>query len=220
MLIFLPPPGDVIRFEANASRVMEPWGQVLEEAVKAAAPLDKLEIMDHHGKLLLEQPLDTVFDGYPNVYVNRGHVQRLMVDHAISLGVEINLGFPVSQVFETDTKAGVRIRHETYEADCVLAGDGVKSKARSVVTGLADRPKKSGFAIYRAWFPLSALEGDASLGDLIHAKRPLCKLWIAPDSHAILTTNLNMRAATCFLTHKVHGQSHTPPLLTMHKDLC
>lgn len=198
--------GDVIRFEANASRVMEPWGQVLAEAVRMAAPLDRLEIMNQDGKLLLEQPLDTLFDGYPNVYVSRGHVQKLMLDHAQSLGVEIKLGSRVTQVFETDTAAGVRIGDMTYEADCVLAGDGVKSKARSAVTGLADRPKKSGFAIYRAWFPLAALEGDAALEDVMQAVRPLCKLWIAPDSHAIFTTNLNMRAATCFLTHKVRGR--------------
>lgn len=182
---------------------MEPWGNVLAEAVRAAAPLDRLEIMNQGGKLLLEQPLDTLFDGYPNVYVNRGHVQKLMLDYAVSLGIQVTLGSPVSHVFETETTAGVRIGDVTHEADCVLAGDGVKSRARSAVTGLADRPKKSGFAIYRAWFPLSALEGDAALEGLLSEERPLCKLWIAPDSHAILTTNLNMRAATCFLTHKV-----------------
>src|SRR5258708_874777 len=38
--------GDVIRFEANASRVMQPWGNVLDEAVRAASPLDNLTIID------------------------------------------------------------------------------------------------------------------------------------------------------------------------------
>ena len=193
----------MIRFEANASRVMEPWGDVLAEAVKAASPLDKLIIQDKTGKVLLEQPLETVFDGYPNVYVNRGHVQRLMLDYAKSLGIEINLGSPVSEVFESDVSAGVRVGEKWYEADCVLVGDGVRSKARAFVTGLVDRPKKSGFAIYRAWFPLDRLRGDVVVEGLTRTKEPVAKIWIAADSHAILTTNLNMRAATCFLTHRV-----------------
>ncbi|KAH8176724.1 FAD binding domain-containing protein [Sarocladium implicatum] len=200
--------GDVIRFEANASRVMEPWGQVLGDAVKAAAPLEKLEIMNQDGRLLLEQPLDTLFDGYPNVYVNRGHVQKLMLDYAVSLGVEIKLGCPVSDVFESADIAGIRVRGHTFEADCVLAADGVKSKARSAVTGKSDRPKKSGFAIYRAWFPLDVFQQEPAVAHLMHTDRPVCKLWIAPDSHAILTTNLNMRAATCFLTHKDVSDVH------------
>jgi 2-polyprenyl-6-methoxyphenol hydroxylase-like FAD-dependent oxidoreductase len=195
--------GDVIRFEANASRVMEPWGQVLAEAVKAASPLDNLIIQDKGGNVLLKQPLQTVFDGYPNVYVNRGHVQRLMLDHAISLGIEINLGSPVSQVFESHASAGVRVGEKVHEADFVLAGDGVRSKTRSIVTGMTDRPKKSGYAIYRTWFPLDSLKGDDEVEWLTRTEAPIAKIWIAADSHAILTTNLNMRAATCLLTHKV-----------------
>lgn len=35
----------------------------------------------------------------------------------------------------------------------------------------------------------------------MRAESPLCKLWIAPDSHAILAINLNMRAATSLMTH-------------------
>lgn len=182
---------------------MEPWGKVLDKAVKAASPLDNLIIQDKSGKILLEQPLQTVFNGYPNVYVNRGHVQRLMLDHAISLGIEIKLGSPVSNVFESSVSAGVRIGDKIYEADCVLAGDGVRSKARSFVTGMTDRPKKSGYAIYRTWFPLENLKGDAVVEWLTRTEKPVAKIWIAPDSHAILTTNLNIRAATCFLTHKV-----------------
>lgn len=53
----MPIPGDVIRFEANASRVMEPWGKVLDDVVRSSSQLDNLTIMDKEGKVLLEQPL-------------------------------------------------------------------------------------------------------------------------------------------------------------------
>lgn len=80
-----------------------------------------------------------------------------MLDYAISFGVEVNLGAPVAEVFESDVSAGVRIGEKSHEADCVFAGDGVRSKARAFATGVADRPKKSGYAIYRTWFPLDVL---------------------------------------------------------------
>jgi hypothetical protein len=194
--------GDVIRFEANASRIIESWGKVLDEAVTSASPLDNLTILDKEGKVILEQPLQPVFEGYPNVYVNRGHIQRLMLDYAISLGIKVNLGARVTQVFESDVSAGVQVGGKLHEADCVIAGDGVRSKTRAFVTGFADRPKKSGYAIYRTWFPLDVLRGDRVVDGIARSERPICKIWIAPESHAILTTNVNMQAGTCFLTHK------------------
>ncbi|KAH7394850.1 hypothetical protein BKA66DRAFT_509595 [Pyrenochaeta sp. MPI-SDFR-AT-0127] len=201
-VIHVPISGDVIRFEANASRVMEPWGRVLDEITTGGVLLDNMTIMDKDGKILLEQPMQPMYEGYPNNVAKRGEVQRSLLDYASSIGVEVNLGAPVAEVFESDTSAGVRIGDELHEADCVLAGDGVRSKARAFVTGVADRPKKSGYAIYRTWFPLDMLEGDSKVEGLARSEQPICKIWIAPESHAVLTTNFKMRAATCFLTHK------------------
>jgi 2-polyprenyl-6-methoxyphenol hydroxylase-like FAD-dependent oxidoreductase len=183
--------------------VMEPWGKVLDEVTRSGALLDNMTIMNKEGKVLLEQSLQPVYKGYPNTCAKRGQVQRSLLDYAISLGVEVNLGAPVVEVFESDVSAGVRIGDKLHEADCVVAGDGVRSKARAFVTGVADRPKKSGYAIYRTWFPLDVLRGDSILEGIPTCERAICKVWIAPESHALLTTNLNMQAATFFLTHKV-----------------
>jgi 2-polyprenyl-6-methoxyphenol hydroxylase-like FAD-dependent oxidoreductase len=37
-------------------------------------------------------------------------------------------------------------------ADVVIGADGVRSKARELVLGYFDKPKSSGYAIYRAWY--------------------------------------------------------------------
>ena len=37
-------------------------------------------------------------------------------------------------------------------ADVVIAADGVKSKARQAVLGYEDKPKSSGYAVWRAWY--------------------------------------------------------------------
>lgn len=36
-------------------------------------------------------------------------------------------------------------------ADLVIGADGVRSKARELVLGYVDKPKSSGYAIFRAW---------------------------------------------------------------------
>jgi 2-polyprenyl-6-methoxyphenol hydroxylase-like FAD-dependent oxidoreductase len=37
-------------------------------------------------------------------------------------------------------------------ADVVVGADGVRSKARTLVLGYEDKPKSSGYAIWRAWY--------------------------------------------------------------------
>jgi 2-polyprenyl-6-methoxyphenol hydroxylase-like FAD-dependent oxidoreductase len=36
-------------------------------------------------------------------------------------------------------------------ADLVVGADGVRSKARELVLGYNDKPKSSGYAVFRAW---------------------------------------------------------------------
>lgn len=44
--------------------------------------------------------------------------------------------------------------------DCVIGADGVRSKARELVLGYEDKPKSSGYAIWRAWY---VYRGDVKL---------------------------------------------------------
>jgi 2-polyprenyl-6-methoxyphenol hydroxylase-like FAD-dependent oxidoreductase len=44
---------------------------------------------------------------------------------------------------------------EVFKGDLVGA-DGVRSKARTLVLGYHDKPKSSGYAVYRAWFDAEA----------------------------------------------------------------
>ncbi|KAJ3547719.1 hypothetical protein NM208_g1364 [Fusarium decemcellulare] len=195
--------GDVIQIPANATRLMSRWGKVIETVAGISACPEVLKIQDKSGKALLDQPLHTGYDGFPNLYSPRGKVQELMHDHAVSLGVEIKFGTTVTEIFDTDSEAGVVADGNTYKADLIIAGDGVHSKARSYVTGISDRPKKSSFAVYRSWFPLSLLQQDPLTADLLKSGKDLFQIWIAEDTHAILTTNNPLQSATCFDTSDI-----------------
>ncbi|KAL6405131.1 hypothetical protein AUP68_11975 [Ilyonectria robusta] len=194
--------GDVIQMPANGTRLMSRWGDVLEKIVKISASPDTMTIMNKDGKVLLNQQLHTDFDGFPIVYGHRGRIQQTFNEYAISLGVEIEWGASVSQVFEDEGSAGVIAGGQKYEADFVIAADGVHSKSRSYVVGTVDRPKKSGFAVYRSWFPLQLLQDDPVTQEIATSDKPLFKIWIAEDTHGILTTNPALQSATCFVTHK------------------
>lgn len=158
--------------------------------------------MDKDGKVLLEQKLPKEYDGYPNAYGKRAHIQLKLYEYALSLGVEVHLGSIVADAFETENSAGCSVAGQKFEADVLIAADGVHSKTRKHVTGIEDRPKKSGFAVYRSWFPLDALVNDPTTADVTKSKEALFKIWIADDTHAILTTNPALQSATCFVTHK------------------
>jgi flavin-dependent dehydrogenase len=70
------------------------------------------------------------------------------------------LGYKVEDYFEADGEAGVIANGERFVGDVVLAADGVRSKGRAIVLGHEDKPKSSGYAIYRTWFDSANLAAD------------------------------------------------------------
>lgn len=193
----------MIQIPANATRLIAKWGDVLERIVQISVSPDTMTIMNNGGRVLLNQVLHTEFEGFPNIYGNRGKIQQAFADHAASVGVDIRLGTTVTHVSESADGVSVHVDDQEHKADVVIAADGVHSKSRSHVMGVNDRPKKSGFAVYRSWFSLELLENDPLTEEIATCGTPLFQVWIAENSHAILTTNPPLKAATCFITHKV-----------------
>lgn len=181
---------------------MESWGNVLEDIKNTSATPEVLDIMSKDGKVLLEQSLHKEYDGYPNAYGKRALIQAKLYEYALSLGVQVRLGSVAVDVFETSDSAGCSVAGKTFQADILIAADGVHSKTRKHVTGVGDRPKKSGFAVYRSWFPLDVLSDDPITANIVKSEKALFKIWIAEDTHAILTTNPTLKSATFFVTHK------------------
>ncbi|KAH7351465.1 hypothetical protein BKA66DRAFT_575559 [Pyrenochaeta sp. MPI-SDFR-AT-0127] len=194
---------DVIMIGSNATRIISKWGGgLMEEVWKIAAQPDSLKIQDKNGKLLLEQPLAKDFDGFPNIYTNRTRLQNLLYKHALSLGVQFTFNARVTEYFEEDTAAGLILNGTKHVADVVLVADGVHSKGRAFLTGAPEKAMKSGFAVYRSWFPLDRLSGNELTWQYASADKDQFEIWIAEDTHAVLTTNVKEQTCTCFATHK------------------
>lgn len=194
--------------DANATRLLAKWGGgILEEVMAFASNPDEFVIQDKMGKVLYAQPLPAENDGFPNTYSNRGKMQNAMYAYAIRAGVEFHFNSRVTEYFDTEDSAGVILDGKKYEADFVIAADGIRSKAQVYVTGKPDRPKKSGFAVFRAWFPLDLLLDHPLTADIAKADKAVIKSWITEDRHSVFTTNLVLRRGTCFATHKVKSPS-------------
>lgn len=72
-------------------------------------------------------------------YAYRGHralLHEVLFEHAKSLGIEIRMGQQVVEYWEDEAngKAGIKIQTgESFDADVIVAADGVKSLARQFV---------------------------------------------------------------------------------------
>ncbi|KAF2186194.1 FAD/NAD(P)-binding domain-containing protein [Zopfia rhizophila CBS 207.26] len=194
--------GDVIMVGSNATRILSKWGNVMDELWKMASQPESMKIQDKNGKVLLDQPLPKDFGGFPNIYTSRTRLQNLLYECAISLGIHFTFNALIADYFEDESSAGIFFGGEKYVANFVIVADGVHSKGRAFVTGSGDKAKKSGFAVYRSWFGLENLRSHPLTRSIAESDKDQFAIWIAEDTHTILTTNVRLQSCTCFATHK------------------
>jgi 2-polyprenyl-6-methoxyphenol hydroxylase-like FAD-dependent oxidoreductase len=103
---------------------------------------------------------------------HRGEIHRVLLDYAVSVGVDVRLGQNVTGYFEDDAYGGIEVDGKKITADIVLSAEGVRSPGRKIVLGRDDLPQPSGYAVYRAWFPSAEL-----------AKNPLTRHLVDGDTH-------------------------------------
>lgn len=170
----LKPLGDIISFGSNAGRIFHRWGlerqqqqqkyraggeeEVVADRLRGLSiDLSRYGFRIHKwdtGEVVLHQrtppedPEAPVFNGH------RGELHRVVFEYAKGeLGIPIHLGQKVGGYFEDEDEAGIVLRSgERVVADVVVGADGVRSKARELVLGYEDRPKSSGYAVWRAWY--------------------------------------------------------------------
>lgn len=133
---------------------------------------------------------------------NRGDMAVIFYNHVKELGIEVHLGKRVTQYFETESEAGVIVDGKRISADCVLACDGVHSKARGFIIGKADSPHSTGYAVYRAWFNGENALKDPDLAWLLEGNRDKMETYIGPDVHCIVGTGRRCKDIVWTCTHK------------------
>ncbi|KAH8166121.1 hypothetical protein CIB48_g2111 [Xylaria polymorpha] len=195
--------GDIISFGPNSSRIFQRWPGVAEQMDALSQRADGLVIKNWLGETLLKQTWSAEqnefgirFDGH------RGEFHEVVYKHALDVGVDIRLGARVEDYFENDDEAGVVLESgERITANLVLAAEGVRSRGRKIVLGYDDKPKASGYAVYRTWFDADEIAKDPGLqfftdnGDKHVA-------WLGPDVHFIAASVKNGKDFSWVCTHK------------------
>jgi 2-polyprenyl-6-methoxyphenol hydroxylase-like FAD-dependent oxidoreductase len=153
--------GDIISFAPNSGRIFQRWPGVDAKLDPIIHKSDGLLIKNYLGEDLLKQTWKREELAYGKAYNgHRGEIHEIVYEYALEIGIDIRLGHKVENYFETETEAGVVANGERFVGDVVLAADGVRSKGRTIVLGYEDKPKSSGYAVYRTWFDSAEIAKD------------------------------------------------------------
>lgn len=173
--------GAGIQLGPNATRVLQDWGLKSALWEVAAFPLLVLARDAVGGQEKGRLPLaDRALQRYgaPYVTVHRADLHRLLLQRVREQGIEGHLGQPVGQVeirgqgVHLVTQAGT-----TWEADALMACDGVWSKTRAQCWSQAPATSFTGHLAYRGMVRMAALPTDL--------RRSEVAVWLGRDLHAV-----------------------------------
>jgi len=198
----LRPLGDIISFGANGSRIFSRWDGIIDKLETICHQADRIAYYDYRGKHIYTQVWAEGREWGRKLDGHRGEIHEVVWNYALQLGVDIRLGQRVDEYFETDSEAGVIVNGDRIVADVVIAADGVRSTARKIVLGYDDKPKSSGYAVYRAWFSAENIRKNPRTAWLCETGDKHVA-WLGPDVHFIVATVKNASDVSWVMTHKV-----------------
>ncbi|EGO20741.1 hypothetical protein SERLADRAFT_442075 [Serpula lacrymans var. lacrymans S7.9] len=167
--------------------------------------LEKIPEFKVLGDIVRVQPLPLPLWGAYGYDGHRAEIHEVIYNYALSIGVDIRFNHAVEEYFEDEEngKAGVVVNGEKYEADLVVAADGVKSQARHYILGYDDKPRASGYAIFRAWFDAEEQGVDKDpLTDYLCKNGDSFYGWIGRDVHFLASSTRGGKEISWVITRK------------------
>ncbi|KAF2269448.1 FAD/NAD(P)-binding domain-containing protein [Lojkania enalia] len=195
--------GDIISFDPNGARHFERWPGVIEAMQKVARQTSWLDLYHWKGDFITRQSFLGEKKWGPRINGHRGELYSIIYQHALDRGIEVRLSQRVTDYFEDDEKAGVMVNGEKMVADVVIAAEGVRSRGRKIVLGHDDKPKSSGYAVYRCWFRGEAIKDHPMLKHLVASDTH--SGWIGPDLHFLASSLKNGSEFNWVFTHVDDG---------------
>jgi len=185
----------------SATRFFKHWPDLQKEYSDISLHNCWIETFKHSGEVIIgpkkvadrlrDQGLDP--DTPPGEFQMRPLVYKMFVGAVEKHGVQVAFNKKVVDYFENEKtgKGGcVTEDGERYEADVVIAADGVGSKSQRLVGGQV-RARPSGRAMWRAAFPVEHLEKNPEVKEffkLMPNKEPIVRTWLGPSTYALTLT--------------------------------
>lgn len=196
--------GDIISFDPNGARLFERWPGVIEAMYKVARKTSWLDLYHWKGEFVTRQSFAEEKSWGPRINGHRGELYNIIYEHAKARGLDIRMGQRVTDYFEDEDKAGVIVNGERMEADVVIAAEGVRSRGRKIVLGFDDKPKSSGYAVYRCWFSGDAIRDNALIRHLV-VNGDTHSGYIGPDLHFLVSSLKDGKEFNWVFTHVDDG---------------
>lgn len=200
-------PGDAIGIASNAARVVKRrrgggFYQTLEPHIH------HLRSMDMHDEGTFHHRNDAVGYRPPDgFHLNRGELVRVIYEHALELGIDVRLGRTVTSFWETDEAAGVVVDGARIAGDCVVASNGVHSKARGFITGEDPTPHPSGYSVFRTYFESRDLALDPEANWVLDGTdgEDVARVFVKEHTLLVLYTGRRAKDVGIMLTHQVRA---------------
>ncbi|PSS12771.1 hypothetical protein M430DRAFT_43613 [Amorphotheca resinae ATCC 22711] len=169
-----------IQVSPNASRILRELGVDAYIEKYCTEPVDLRMMSWKDGTLLvscpLKEPAEKEYES-PYWHIHRADLHRGLLEVAKAAGCKVLLNNRVVSIDPSKpsllTKGGV-----TYEADLIVASDGLHSVARSVVVGEPTPPIPTGQMVYRVTLPAKELQGIPELKEIVTVPRN--NHWLGP----------------------------------------
>jgi 2-polyprenyl-6-methoxyphenol hydroxylase-like FAD-dependent oxidoreductase len=187
----------------SATRFMKHWPEIQKEYDRISLHNAWIETYKHTGERMIppqfvadrlrEQGLDPGCP--PGEFQIRPLVYQMFVSQVEKLGVPIEFNRRVVEYFEDveKGKGGCITEDGTrYEADVVIAADGVGSKSQKLVGGQV-RAQRSGRAMWRAAFPFEHLDKNPKVKEffkMMPNNEPIVRTWLGFALHLYMPSQL------------------------------
>jgi flavin-dependent dehydrogenase len=139
--------------------------------------------------------------------ISRPKLINFLYNYVTSLGISIIFGQRIVEYYEISEagKAGVITEGGShFEADLVIAADGVGTKSHTIVGGRDVKPKSSGFSSYRVAYPTELVIRDPYLAKELALEvdgDDICRVYLGTNKHAIILVSPDI--TTWIFQHRV-----------------
>lgn len=106
--------------------------------------------------------------------------------------IKVSYNMRITEYYEdSERRIGgvVTDKGERFEADLVIAADGLNSRSQTLIPGPAETAKPTGRTVFRGAFPLEIATSDPLVDEtfgLRDGRYPFQQVWMGPDTHCVI----------------------------------
>lgn len=190
-------------YDASLKTAADPWfsfHKVTGEKVAGPQPFslkkDGVEALNEDG----EPAPDRIYR------VSRPKFTAALLGQVLALGIEVTYGQHVVGYFEDETKAGVLLDDGSkFEADVVIAADGLGTKSHKLISGHDIRAMSSKHSIFRTAYHVDHVISDPELDKMFPLREDggaMLQIWTADDLQVMV-----LRGQDVIEWHVMHNVS-------------